>query len=81
MVQITLEVTNPELNDLEDLIVCWNLCDKHKQKINARDEDYFRFTQSCKKCLKINRKIKSKSLHLWSKLVTAYMQSTKRKNM
>lgn len=77
MVKLIVDVTNKELDDLEDLIVAWNLCDKHKAQWNASEEDYFKFTQTCKKCIKINKIIHGRTLHLWSKLVTAYEKATK----
>ena len=78
MVEIKVNVTNKELDALEDLIVCWNLCDKHKKVINATEEERFAFTQNCKKCEKINKELRGKSLHLWSKLVTAYLKYSKK---
>lgn len=79
MVKVSLEVTNPELDALEDSIVAWNLCKKHNAKTDATEDDRWKFTQTCKACIQINKKIRNKSLHLWSKLVTAYIESTKRK--
>jgi len=78
MVKISVEVTYKELDALEDLAVAWNLCNKHKAIINATEEDNFRFTQTCKKCIQINRKIRGKTLNIWSKLVTAYLKATKK---
>ena len=79
LVKITVEVTNKELNALENLTISWNLCKKHKSIINASEEEYFKFTQNCKKCAEINKEIRNKTLHLWSKMVTAYLKSTKKK--
>jgi len=79
MVKLTANVTNKELDALENQTLCWNLCDKHKAKWNASEEKMFKFTQTCKKCLKINRELTNSNLHLWSKLVTAYFKATKRK--
>ena len=79
MTKVTVGVTKKELDDLENLSVAWNLCDKHKSALQATEEDRFRFTQECKKCLKINKEISSRTLHLWSKLVTAYLKANKGK--
>lgn len=79
MVKVTVELTNKELDAMENLAVAWNLCDKHKRVFNASEEAYFKFTQTCRKCIKINQEIRGKTLHLWSKLVTAYMKATERK--
>lgn len=81
MVKIKADVTSKELNAMEDLTVCWNLCDKHKSLLNVSEEELFGFTQNCRKCAKINKELRNKTLHLWSKLVTAYLKSTKKKNV
>lgn len=81
MVKTTINVTNNELNALENLTVAWNLCKKHNTIINANEEEYFRFTQNCKKCVEINREIRHKTLHLWSKMVTSYLKATKKKTV
>ncbi len=72
MVKLTVEVSNKELDALEDLIVAWNLCKKHNATIDSDEDDRWRFTQTCPECIAINRLLRSKALHLWSKLVTAY---------
>ncbi|MDO8627344.1 MAG: hypothetical protein Q7K42_02675 [Candidatus Diapherotrites archaeon] len=77
--KLTVEVTNKELDDLEDLIMVWNLCQKHKSIMHSTEKELFNYAQTCKKCVKINKEIKNKTLHLWSKLVTAYMKATKKK--
>lgn len=79
MAKVTAEITNKELDAMEDLAVAWNLCNKHKAMLGATEEDNFRFTQECKKCLKINKEISGTTLHLWAKLVTACQKTTKNK--
>lgn len=71
MVRVEADISNAELDAIEDLAVAWNLCDKHNAAIATEDERWL-FTQECKKCSKINRKLRCKVLHAWSKLVTAY---------
>lgn len=78
MAKVTLQIIQKELDALENFSIAWNLCDKHKAMLNASEEDYFHFTQTCKKCIKINKEIRSTSLHLWAKLVTAYLKATKK---
>ena len=78
MVKLTVEVTNKELDAMEDLAVKSNLCNKHKHIHNASEEQNFKFTQTCKKCVKINKEIRGKTLHLWSKIVTSYLKATKK---
>ena len=77
MVKITVNVTNNELDALENQTLCWNLCNKHKAVLDASEEKMFEFAQTCKKCLKINQELTNTNLHLWSKLVTAYLKATK----
>ncbi len=74
MVKIkNLEVTNPELDALEDLIVAWNLCKKHNRESMGKSEvEIFKMQDSCKACENEVKKIRNKSLHLWSKLIHAY---------
>lgn len=78
MAKLTAEVSKKELDALEDLIVAWNLCKKHNVIINASDGDYWKFTQTCKACKKINKEIRNKNLHLWSKLVDSYLKAAKK---
>ena len=78
MVKLTVEVSNLELDALEDVIVAWNLCKKHNAEIDASEDDRWHFTQTCPKCIKNNRILRSKALHLWSKLVTTYLKHRKK---
>ncbi len=80
MVRLQADVSNRELDALEDLAVVWNLCEKHNAAIEASEDDRWRFTQTCPKCKEINKKLSSKVLHLWSKLVTAYEKSRKKQS-
>jgi hypothetical protein len=75
MVKVMVQVTQKELDNLEDLVTAWNLCDKHKAVYNASEEELFGFTQNCRACIKINKEVRGISLHLWSKLVTAYLKT------
>ncbi|MFH1390947.1 MAG: hypothetical protein ABIH20_01410 [Candidatus Diapherotrites archaeon] len=79
MVELVINVTNKELDSLEDLVVAWNLCDRHKSIINASEDELWKFTQTCKKCVKINKELRNITLNLWSKLVTSYEKSRKNK--
>ncbi|MEK6942424.1 MAG: hypothetical protein AABW85_06210 [archaeon] len=78
MVKVSVQITQKELDYLENKAICWNHCNKHKGVLNATEEELFRFTQECKRCLKINRQISSSCLHLWAKLMTAYQKATKK---
>jgi hypothetical protein len=79
MVKIVVNVTNKELDSMENLAVVWNLCDKHKAVINATEEEMFSFTQKCKVCKELNRELSRKVLHVWSKMMTAYLDAKKKK--
>ena len=79
MVKVTLDITNKELDAMEDSILVWNLCRKHKSMVGATEEDRFRFTQTCKACKRIENGKRDKAVHLWSKLTTAYYDSRKKK--
>lgn len=80
MAKVTVQVTHKELDDLENLTLVWNLCKKHNGILNASEEDMFRFTQECRQCRKINKEITNSTLHLWSKLVSAYLKATKHRD-
>lgn len=68
-----IEITNPELDALEDLTVAWNLCKKHNAKIHGKsDIEIYKMQNSCKACQKEMKTIRKRTLHLWSKLVHAY---------
>ncbi len=68
-----IEVTNPELNALEDLIFAWILCRKHLVKsANKDDVEIFKMQNSCKTCRKEKDRIKKRCFRLWKKLVRAY---------
>ena len=79
VVELVVNVTNKELDSLEDLIVVWSLCDKHNSIISASEDDRWKFTQTCKQCVKINKELRNTTLNLWSNLVTAYEKSRKNK--
>lgn len=70
---IDIEVTNPELDALEDLAVAWILCKKYNaQTLNKNEVEIYKIQNSCKACQKEVKIRRSRSLHLWSKLVHAY---------
>lgn len=74
MVKIkNVEITNPELDAVEDLIVAWTLCKKHTCQTTGKSQvEIYKMQYSCKQCQKEVNKIKNRSLHLWKKLVHAY---------
>jgi hypothetical protein len=76
--RVEIEISNNELDALENLAIAWNLCDKHKS-VDATEDEMWRFTQDCKNCVELNRKLSSKVLHVWSKLMTAYLKARKKR--
>ncbi|MFA6530221.1 MAG: hypothetical protein WCT31_00690 [Candidatus Micrarchaeia archaeon] len=68
-----IEVSDPELNALEDLATVWILCKKHNPKTNGKtDVEIYKMQNSCKECRKEVKETCNRALHLWSKLVHAY---------
>lgn len=74
--KVLLDVSFRELDALEDLVTVWTLCKKHNVRYPITENQRWNFTQTCKKCIKLNKEIRNKSLHLWSKLMTAYLKSS-----
>ena len=79
MKEITLNVSNKELNNMEDLAVCYNVCKFHKRLLDSPEfvsnPNYEVFDKSiavCKKCISINKRMSKMLLHTWCKMVTAY---------
>jgi glucosamine 6-phosphate synthetase-like amidotransferase/phosphosugar isomerase protein len=73
--KITLNVTEKELDMLEEYITCWLLCNKHKKEyLHSSDEEIYQIQHSCKACMKIRMKNYRNALHLWSRLCDAYEQ-------
>lgn len=68
-----VDVTNPELDALEDVLVSWNLCSGHLNRVVGADPEQIAAWQyGCKKCLRVHRALVDRSLKLWSKLCRAY---------
>lgn len=72
MVKIIADVTNPELDALEDVITVYLLCKKHSKRITSDWRELDRYQYNCKNCLKELNKARKKALGLWSNLVHAY---------
>ena len=68
-----IEVTNPELDALEDLIFAWILCRKHLvRSVGKKDVETYKMQKSCKSCQNKLKKTKKLSFRLWKKLVSSY---------
>lgn len=74
MKDVTLRVSNRELDALEDLCTIWFLCPRHKAlNVNTRtEEDVAVWESTCKYCSTLRRAAQRDSLRLWTKLVRAY---------
>ena len=68
--EVLVNITGKELDTLEDYLMVIPLCEKHSSLIDVPDE----VQKKCVKCQLIEKTWRGKSLHLWSKLVTAYLK-------
>lgn len=74
--KLTVDVTNPELDALEDVLTVWNLCSSHSASSPRMSQRRIAAIQySCPNCHRLLRTRVDKSLKLWSKLVAAYDRS------
>lgn len=70
---ITVDVTNPELDALEDVLVAWNLCPRHTEaSARANHRQIVLWQYSCKSCRKGHAALVTASLRLCGKLCKAY---------
>ena len=71
--KLTVDVTDPELGALEDVLIVWNLCPTHASAaVRANREKIGRWQYGCSRCRGVlDQKVK-RSLGLWSKLCRAH---------
>ena len=69
--RLTVEVTNPELDALEDVLTVWNLCPRHTLPHSTTRQRVL-WQNECPRCSKILLAKVDKSLALWSRLCRAY---------
>ena len=75
--RISVEVTNPELDALEDVLTVWLLCDRHKARgVKATQVQIAGWQRGCKKCNETDQKECKRALRLWSKLAGQYDKSS-----
>lgn len=74
MKQLTIRVSNSELDAFEDLCTAWLLCPKHGAlKPKTRTERDLAIRQyTCKNCYGELQAAQAKALRLWTRLVRAY---------
>ena len=70
--KITVDITNTELDAIEDMAITWILCPKHNGIYTLDEIERYKMQQSCKECKKLVEKNSSRALHAWSKMVHAY---------
>ncbi len=78
MKKVTIMVAENELLALEDTLMVWNLCKKHKAKTwtpktrQLSDPEIFKMQDECKSCKKYNRELRNKSIAVMGRLFSAY---------
>ena len=71
--KLTVDVTNPELDALEDVLTAWNLCPSHTQATSGVSYRRIAAWQyGCPRCKRLLDTRVDKSLKMWSKLCSAY---------
>ncbi len=71
--KLTVDITNPELDALEDVLTVWSLCAAHRASSPRMSQPRLAAVQySCPDCHRLLQTRVDKSLKLWSKLVNAY---------
>lgn len=79
MKKVSIYISESELLALEDILVAWPLCQKHKMEtLNASDIETYAIQYKCKNCQKIKRKWREGAWNVMSKLFTAYDKDKKR---
>jgi len=74
-VKLTIDVTNPELDALEDVLTVWSLCPSHlRSSPGATESRVAAWQYGCPRCRRLLRVRVGKNLKLWTKLCTAYDQ-------
>jgi hypothetical protein len=78
MRKISIYVSERELLALEDILVAWSLCKKHKiETINKSDPEIYKIQYNCKNCQKLRKRWWSGAWSISSKLFGAYERSRK----
>lgn len=78
MVHVQLDISNKEIDTMEDFIMVWNLCSKHNAAHVEDEVEYFKFTRNCHECKQINEALKKATFKIWVKLVNAYEKVTEK---
>ncbi|MDE1810993.1 MAG: hypothetical protein KGH66_03055 [Candidatus Micrarchaeota archaeon] len=76
--KITITVSNSELEALEDVLIAWNLCRKHKAQTWSpstgvkTSQEIFKMQDECNACQKQNNALHKKAWKVLSRLYTAW---------
>jgi hypothetical protein len=70
--KVTISVNQKELNDFEDFVTCWNLCNKHKEILDDTDIINAINSVNCPKCVKATLKKQRVAIKIMSKLWKAF---------
>jgi len=70
--RIEVDITDKELNALEDILICWNLCPKHKKC--KTEKEMAIATVECKNCIKEYEKLHKLAWAAEAKLWMAYLK-------
>jgi hypothetical protein len=74
---VKIKINESELNALEDILMCWNLCKKHNSKINAKKKDYAIWQSTCPDCIKERMKLRKKAWDVTCRLWDEYEKKQK----
>jgi len=78
--QVTITVNEKELVALENRLLCWGLCQKHKEKsLDMSEKDIAAAAATCPDCIKIERKWHKDAWRVCSRLWDEYEKATKQK--
>ena len=76
--KVSIYVSTSALEALEDALIAWNLCNKHKMLFKKSDTDLYKIQCNCKSCRRIDKAVRKKAIGVMSKLFLAYDKDKKR---
>ena len=75
---VSITVSNAELDALEDSLVAWNLCKKHKalawtpEHRQKSEQEIFKMQDECEECQRYNGRLHKRAWKVLSRLFEAY---------
>jgi len=76
--QVKINVNENELNALENFVMCWNTCNKHRG-LEMTGKDFAIAVVTCPNCIKITNRKQRTSMNIMCRLFEAYEKAMKRK--